>query len=544
MSAKQIIFGEKARLALLAGINKVALAVKITIGPRGRNVVLEKSYGAPTITNDGVSIAKEINLSDKFENMGVEITKEVAEKTNDAAGDGTTTSIILFQAIVSEGMKRLNTGANPMVLRKGIEDASLAVAEALKDMANPVKTKQEIRQVATISAESEEIGKIIADTIDKVDKDGVVTVEESQSIGIESEVVEGMQFDKGFVSPYMITNPERMEAEYKDVSILITDKKITAIKDIIPLIERVLETGEKNLVIIADDIEGEALATFVVNKLRGIFNVLAIKAPGYGDRKKEILEDIAATVGAKVISEDVGIKLENIEVSMLGHAKRIIATKDKTTIVGGKGKKADIEARVNQLKKQLENTESKFDQEKIAERIGKLSQGVAVIRVGAATETEMKYLKLKLEDAVNATKAAIEEGIIPGGGVAFVKVKEKVEKKFDKKGHKSEYVAGYEALLSALEMPLKQISINAGRENVEGVIEKVKNTRGDAMGFDAAEVSEKDEIEMVNLIEKGIIDPVKVARLALQNATSAASILLTTEVLVAEEKEEKKPHEH
>ena len=544
MSAKQIIFGEKARLALLAGINKVALAVKITIGPRGRNVVLEKSYGAPTITNDGVSIAKEINLSDKFENMGVEITKEVAEKTNDAAGDGTTTSIILFQAIVSEGMKRLNTGANPMVLRKGIEDASLAVAEALKDMANPVKTKQEIRQVATISAESEEIGKIIADTIDKVDKDGVVTVEESQSIGIESEVVEGMQFDKGFVSPYMITNPERMEAEYKDISILITDKKITAIKDIIPLIERVLETGEKNLVIIADDIEGEALATFVVNKLRGIFNVLAIKAPGYGDRKKEILEDIAATVGAKVISEDVGIKLENIEVSMLGHAKRIIATKDKTTIVGGKGKKADIEARVNQLKKQLENTESKFDQEKIAERIGKLSQGVAVIRVGAATETEMKYLKLKLEDAVNATKAAIEEGIIPGGGVAFVKVKEKVEKKFDKKGHKSEYVAGYEALLSALEMPLKQISINAGRENVEGVIEKVKNTRGDAMGFDAAEVSEKDEIEMVNLIEKGIIDPVKVARLALQNATSAASILLTTEVLVAEEKEEKKPHEH
>jgi len=531
-------------LALLAGINKVALAVKITIGPRGRNVVLEKSYGAPTITNDGVSIAKEINLSDKFENMGVEITKEVAEKTNDAAGDGTTTSIILFQAIVSEGMKRLNTGANPMVLRKGIEDASLAVAEALKDMANPVKTKQEIRQVATISAESEEIGKIIADTIDKVDKDGVVTVEESQSIGIESEVVEGMQFDKGFVSPYMITNPERMEAEYKDISILITDKKITAIKDIIPLIERVLETGEKNLVIIADDIEGEALATFVVNKLRGIFNVLAIKAPGYGDRKKEILEDIAATVGAKVISEDVGIKLENIEVSMLGHAKRIIATKDKTTIVGGKGKKADIEARVNQLKKQLENTESKFDQEKIAERIGKLSQGVAVIRVGAATETEMKYLKLKLEDAVNATKAAIEEGIIPGGGVAFVKVKEKVEKKFDKKGHKSEYVAGYEALLSALEMPLKQISINAGRENVEGVIEKVKNTRGDAMGFDAAEVSEKDEIEMVNLIEKGIIDPVKVARLALQNATSAASILLTTEVLVAEEKEEKKPHEH
>ncbi|HXK35055.1 MAG TPA: chaperonin GroEL [Candidatus Paceibacterota bacterium] len=552
--AKQVLFGEAAREALLRGINKVADAVKATIGPRGRNVVLERSYGAPLITNDGVSIAKEINLADKFENMGAEIAKEVADKTNDAAGDGTTTSVILFQAIVNEGLKKLATGANPMVLRRGIEDATTHVIESLQKMAKPVKAKEEIQQVATIAAESEEIGKIIADTIDKVGQDGVVTVEESQSIGIQSEVVEGIEFDKGYVSPYMVTNPERMDAEYKEPLILITDQKISAIKDILPLIEKVADEGVKSLVIIADEIEGEALATFVVNKLRGIFSVLGLKAPGYGDRKKDILEDIAVTVGAKVVSSDLGIKLENAELSMLGRAKRIIATKDRTTIIGGKGKKANIEARVEQLKKQLSLTESKFDKEKIQERIGKLSQGVAVLYVGAATETEMKYLKLKIEDAVHATKAAIAEGIVPGGGVALVKAGEKVAKKFKEskvyldssKGKKeSEYVTGYLALLTALSLPLQQIAENAGREDATTIVKQVKEAKGEAVGYDAAVAEYKEKVEMEDLVEKGIIDPVKVERLALQNASSAAAILLTTEVAVGEEPaKESKPHGH
>ena len=552
--AKQVLFGEAAREALLRGINKVADAVKATIGPRGRNVVLERSYGAPLITNDGVSIAKEINLADKFENMGAEIAKEVADKTNDAAGDGTTTSVILFQAIVNEGLKKLATGANPMVLRRGIEDATTHVIESLQKMAKPVKAKEEIQQVATIAAESEEIGKIIADTIDKVGQDGVVTVEESQSIGIQSEVVEGIEFDKGYVSPYMVTNPERMDAEYKEPLILITDQKISAIKDILPLIEKVADEGVKSLVIIADEIEGEALATFVVNKLRGIFSVLGLKAPGYGDRKKDILEDIAVTVGAKVVSSDLGIKLENAELSMLGRAKRIIATKDRTTIIGGKGKKANIEARVEQLKKQLSLTESKFDKEKIQERIGKLSQGVAVLYVGAATETEMKYLKLKIEDAVHATKAAIAEGIVPGGGVALVKAGEKVAKKFKEskvyldssKGKKeSEYVTGYLALLTALSLPLQQIAENAGREDATTIVKQVKEAKGEAVGYDAAVAEYKEKVEMEDLVEKGIIDPVKVERLALQNASSAAAVLLTTEVAVGEEPaKESKPHGH
>src|SRR3972149_784707 len=552
--AKQVLFGEAAREAWLRGINKVADAVKATIGPRGRNVVLERSYGAPLITNDGVSIAKEINLADKFENMGAEIATEVADKTNDAAGDGPTNPVILFQAIVNEGLKKLATGANPMVLRRGIEDATTHVIESLQKMAKPVKAKEEIQQVATIAAESEEIGKIIADTIDKVGQDGVVTVEESQSIGIQSEVVEGIEFDKGYVSPYMVTNPERMDAEYKEPLILITDQKISAIKDILPLIEKVADEGVKSLVIIADEIEGEALATFVVNKLRGIFSGLGLKARGYGARKKNILEDIAVTVGAKVVSSDLGIKLENAELSMLGRAKRIIATKDRTTIIGGKGKKANIEARVEHLKKQLSLTESKFDKEKIQERIGKLSQGVAVLYVGAATETEMKYLKLKIEDAVHATKAAIAEGIVPGGGVALVKAGEKVAKKFKEskvyldssKGKKeSEYVTGYLALLTALSLPLQQIAENAGREDATTIVKQVKEAKGEAVGYDAAVAEYKEKGEREDLVEKGIIDPVKVERLALQNASSAAAILLTTEVAVGEEPaKESKPHGH
>jgi len=412
--AKKIIFNEEARKALKKGVDVVADAVKITIGPRGRNVVLDKGYGAPTITNDGVSIAKDISLADKFENMGAEIVKEVASKTNEIAGDGTSTSVILTQAMIEEGMKHVSQGVNAMGIKIGIEKAREAVVDALRQIAKPIKTKDEIRQVATISAESEEIGNIIVDTIQKVGKDGVVTVEESQSFGIECEVVEGMQFDKGYVSPYLVTNTERMEAEYKDVPLLITDKRISSIKDILPLLEKLAQSGKKDLVIVAEDVDGEALSTFIVNRLRGGFNVLAVKAPAFGDRKKEILKDIAVTVGATVVSEETGITFENADISMLGKASKVIATKDSTTIVGGKGKKADIQKRVAQLKAERNQSEAKYDVEKIDERIAKLSGGVAVIKVGAATETEMKYLKLKIEDAVNATKAAIAEGIVAG----------------------------------------------------------------------------------------------------------------------------------
>ena len=433
--AKQVIFDQDLRAALKRGVDVVASAVKVTLGPKGRNVALDKSWGGPTITNDGVSIAKEITLADKFENMGASIVKEVATKTNDKAGDGTTTAVVLTQAIIHEGLKRTALGANAMMVRRGIEAAAKDAVEELKKMAREVKGKNDIRQVATISAESEELGKTIADIVEKVGKDGVVTVEESHSFGIEADFVEGMEFDKGYVSAYMVTNGERMEAEMKDAPILITDQKISTIKDILPLLEKVAQTGKKDLVIIADDVDGEALATFVVNKLRGAFNVLAVKAPGYGDRKKEMLADIAITVGGTVISEDLGIKLESAELNMLGRASRVVATKDSTVIVGGKGKKSDIEGRVAQLRTQAEGSDSKFDKEKLEERIAKLSGGVAVIRVGAATETEMKYLKDKIEDAVNATKAAIAEGIVPGGGAALAKVAAKLAKKIDAKAH-------------------------------------------------------------------------------------------------------------
>jgi len=534
---KQIIFNEKARVALKNGVDKVADAVKITLGPRGHNVVLDRGYGSPTITNDGVSIAKDISLSDKFENMGAEIVKEVASKTNDVAGDGTTTAVVLTQAIVKEGLKQTAMGVNAMGIRLGIEEAAREVVEALKSMAKPIKSKEEIRQVATISSESPEMGKIIADTIDKVGKDGVVTVEESQSFGVESEVVEGLEFDKGYVSPYMITNADRMEAEYKDAPILITDKKISTIKDILPLLEKLAGSGKKELVIIADDVDGEALATFVVNKLRGAFSILAVKAPGYGDRKKDLLEDIAVVVGGKVISEDLGLKLENTEVSMLGKANKVISTKEKTVVVGGKGKKATIEARVSQLRKLLENTESKFDREKVEERIAKLSGGVAVIKVGAATETEMKYLKLKLEDAVSATKAAIEEGVVPGGGSALVKAGNKVAEKNLKApvgSFNEEFKVGVSILLKALDAPLGQIAKNSGKGDGSVIIEKVKDGKNNS-GYDAL-----NDVMVSDMVVAGIIDPVKVTRSAVQNASSAAAILLTTEVAITDEPEREK----
>lgn len=533
--SKKILYNEDARKSLKKGVDAVADAVKITIGPRGRNVVLDKGYGAPTITNDGVSIAKEITLKDRFENMGAEIIKEVATRTNDIAGDGTTTSVVLTQAIVAEGMKHTTMGVNSMGVRFGIEAAAKDIVTALKSIAKPIKTDEEIRQVANISAESVELGNIIADTIKKVGKDGVVTVEESQSLGLESEVTEGIEFDKGYISAYMVTNAERMEAEYSDPAILITDKKVSSIKEVLPLLEKLAQSGKKDLVIIAEDIDGEALSTFIVNKLRGSFNVLAIKAPGYGDRKKEMLADIAVTVGAQVISEDVGVTFENADVSMLGKARKVISTKDNTIIVGGKGKKSDIDERVSQLKKQKEGTESKFDKEKIDERIAKLSGGIAVIRVGAATETEMKYLKLKIEDAVNATKAAIEEGIVAGGGVALIKAAQKVHDSMSGKKHPSkEFELGYTIVLKSLEAPLKQIAMNAGKDDGSVIVEKVKNGKGNA-GYDAL----KDE--MINdMISSGIVDPVKVTRLGVQNACSASAILLTTEASIAEEPKEEK----
>ena len=543
--AKQLKFKEEARELLKKGVDAVADAVKVTIGPRGRNVVMDKGYGSPTITNDGVSIAKEISLSNKFQNMGAEIIKEVAGKTNEIAGDGTTTAVILAQAIVSEGLKQTAMGANAMGVRLGIEKAAEEDVSALKSIAKQIDGKKhdEVRQVASISAESEELGVIIAETIEKVGKDGVVTVEESQVFGVEQEIVEGLEFDKGYLSPYFITNPERMEAEYKDALILLTDKKISAVKEILPLLEAVAETGKKELVIVAEDVDGEALTTFIVNKLRGAFSILAVKAPGYGEKKKEMLEDIAVTIGASVISEEKGVKLENATVAMLGRAGRVVSTKDSTKVVAGKGKKSEIEKRLSQLKIQREKTDSKFEREKLDERISKLSGGVAVIKVGAATEMEMKYLKLKIEDAVNATKAAIEEGVVPGGGVALIKAAQKVSEKSVKApaGFEKEFAVGFSIVLKAMEAPLRQIAINAGKDDGSVIVEKVKEGKGN-IGYDAL----LDKM-VPDMLSAGIIDPVKVARIGLEKAASAAAILLTTEVAIAEEPEKEKPsggHNH
>jgi chaperonin GroEL len=536
--AKQILFNDEARKALKRGVDTVADAVKITIGPKGRNVVLDKGYGAPVITNDGVSIAKDIVLKNKFENLGAEIVKEVATKTNDVAGDGTTTSVVLTQAIIHEGMKHTSMGLGVMGVRAGIESATKDVIAALQGMSKHIKTKEEIRQVAHISAESLELGTIIADTIEKVGTDGVVTVEESQTFGIESEVVEGLQFDKGYVSAYMVTDTSRMEAEYKDAPILVTDKKISAIKDILPLLEKIAQTGKKELVIIADDVDGEALTTLVINKLRGGFNVLAIKAPGYGDRKKEMLVDIATVLGASVVSDELGIRLDTAELVHLGRASKVVSTKDSTVIVGGKGKKSDITERIQQIKIQRDATTAKYDIEKLDERIAKLSGGVAVIRVGAATETEMKYLKLKIEDAVNATKAAIAEGIVIGGGSALVRASQKIREKFKKEDAKKkgtdEFAVGYDIVLSACEMPLRQIAVNCGKGDGSVIVEAVKNMKGNG-GYDALA-----DVMVDDLFAKGIIDPVKVTRTGLQHAASAAAIFLTTEVVIIDEPKEEK----
>lgn len=534
--AKQVIFDEEVKKKLKKGVDVVANAVKVTLGPRGRNVILDKGFGGPTITNDGVSIAKEITLKDKFENMGAEIIKEVANKTNELAGDGTTTATVLTQALVHEGLRQTSLGLNAMAVRTGMEHASADVVEALRGMATQISNSDEIKQVATISAESAEIGEKIAETIDKVGKDGVVTVEESQSFGIETEFTEGMEFDRGYVSPYMVTNPERMEAEYKDAHILITDKKISSVQEILPLLEKIAQTGKKELVIIADDVEGEALATFVVNKLKGGFSVLAIKAPGYGDRKKEVLQDIAIMTGGSVVTEDMGLKLENTEIAQLGKADRVLSTKDNTVLVGGVGAKADIDNRVNALKNQLVDSSSKFDKEKLEERIAKLSGGVAVIKVGAATETEMKYLKLKIEDAVNATRAAIEEGIVPGGGTSLTRAAAIVERDIlGKKNLGREELVGYNIVLKALEMPLRQIADNTGKDEGAVIVEKVRTAGGNA-GYDAAKGEMIDD-----MIAAGIIDPVKVERACVQHAVSAAAILLTSECAIADEPEEDKP---
>ncbi len=533
--AKQILFNERARRALKRGIDTAANTVKVTLGPRGRNVALDKGYGGPTITNDGVSIAKEISLRDKFENMGAEIVKEVATKTNDIAGDGTTTSVVLLQALVEEGMKHTEAGLSAMGVRAGIEAAAAEAVEALKGAAKKIASDEEVRQVATISAESQDIGAIIADTIKEVGKDGVVTVEESQSLGIEKEVVEGLEFDRGYVSAYMVTDPSRMEASFRDPLILITDKKVSSVQEILPLLQKVVESGKKDLVIVAEDIEGEALTTFVLNKLQGRFNVLGVKAPGYGDRKKEMLQDIAIMTGGEVVSEEKGLKFEDAALSMLGRAGKVIATKDKTIVVGGKGAKKEIDNRIEQLRAQIKDTTSKFDKEKLEERLAKLSGGVAVIRVGAATETEMKYLKLKIEDAVNATKAAIEEGIVAGGGSALTKASSKVRESFEKGKDKMDTArrVGFEVLLRALEMPLRQIAINAGVD-AGVVVDKVKSAKGNA-GYDAV----NDEV-VADMLEAGIVDPVKVTRTGLERAASAAAILLTTEAAVADEPKEEK----
>lgn len=544
---KQILFNQEARRALKCGVDQVSNAVKITIGPRGRNVVLDKGYGAPIITNDGVTIAKDITLKDKFENMGAEIAKEVASKTNDTAGDGTTTSVIITQALVEIGFRKSLVGSNSMGIRRGIEEATQDAVKELKKMSKLIQTDNEVKQVATIAAESEKIGSIIAETIKKIGKDGVVTVEESQSFGVNSEIVEGLEFDNGYLSPYMITDPERMEAEYRDPTILVTDKKISMVKEILPLLEKLAATGKKDLVIIAEDVDGEALTTFVVNKLRGSFNVLAIKAPGYGDKKKELLEDIAVTAGTIVISEETGTKLETVELNKLGNAKRVVSTKDNTTIIGGGSKskknKAAISLRLDSLRNQRKNTTSKFDIEKLDERIGKLSGGVAVIHVGAATETEIKYLKLKIEDAVNATKAAISEGIVAGGGSALAKVSKKIEAKYKESkeakeapanAEAAEFASGYMAVVEALKEPLRQIAKNAGKEDGVVLAEVLKGHANS--GYDALA-----DTFVSDMFEAGIIDPVKVARCALENAASAVAILLTTEVAIADDPKEDVP---
>jgi len=529
MAAKQIVYSENARASILRGVNQLADAVKATLGPKGRNAILDKKFGAPLITKDGVTVAKEIELKDPYENMGAQLVREVASKTSDVAGDGTTTATVLAQAIYREGVKNITAGANPMDIKRGIDKAVEAVVEELKKLSKPCKAKKEISQIGTISANNDAtIGDLIAEAMEKVGKDGVITVEEAKSMSTSLDVVEGMQFDRGYISPYFITDAERMEVSLEDAFLLIHEKKISSMKDLLPLLEQVAKMG-KPLVIVAEDVEGEALATLVVNKLRGILNVAAVKAPGFGDRRKAMLEDIAALTGGQVISEDLGLKLENVKLTDLGRAKRVTIDKDNTTIVEGHGDEKKIQARVKQLKAQIEETTSDYDREKLQERLAKLVGGVAVINVGASTETEMKEKKARVEDALHATKAAVEEGIVPGGGVALLRCVTALDK-ITNLPHDQQ--VGVNLVKRALEEPIRQIAQNAGLEG-SVVVERVKKEAANT-GFDAA--SEK----YVDMIEAGIIDPTKVTRYALQNAASVASLMLTTEVMVSEIPDEKK----
>jgi chaperonin GroEL len=530
MATKQILYKEAGRRKLLSGMKKAFDAVKVTLGPKARHVVLDKGFGAPEISDDGVSIVKEIELKDKVENLGVEILKEVAEKTSDKAGDGTTTAMLLTFAIASEGIKNVAAGAHPLAMKRGLQKGLKAVIDELKRLSKPISKKEEIAQVATIAALDPEIGKMIADTISEVGKDGVITVEESKKFGLEREVVKGLQFDRGYVSPYMITDPERMEAVLEEPYILVTDKKISALTEILPVMEKVAQTGKKNLLIIADEVEGDALATLVVNKIRGVFNGVAVKAPGFGERKKEMLQDIAIVTGAQVISEELGLKLENIRLEQLGRARKVVVEKEKTTIIEGKGKKEEIEGRIKQIREEIKKTESEFDREKLQERLAKLAGGVAVIKVGAATEIEQKAKQRKTENALNATKAAIEEGILPGGGVGLLRAQKALEKL--EKELEGDEKTGVLILKKALEFPIRQIAENSGFDGGV-VVSEVKKKEGN-YGFNAQTQKFED------LVEAGVIDATKVVRTALENAVSAASMLLTTEAVVAEEPEKEK----
>ncbi len=526
MAKKTLVFNEVARKGLEAGVNKLADVVKVTLGPKGRNVVLEKKWGAPTITNDGVTIAKEVDLEDPYENMGAQLAKEVASKTNDVAGDGTTTATVLAQAMVNEGMKAVATGVNPMEVKRGMLEASKAVTDFIAGFSKSIGGKEEIAQVASISAADTEIGETIAGAMDKVGQDGVITVEEGQTFGMELEFTDGMQFDKGFISPYFVTDADRQEAVLENPYILIVNSKITAVNDLLPLLEKVMNSG-KPLLILAEDVEGEALATLVVNNLRGTFKSVAVKAPGFGERRKAMLQDIAILTGGEVISEELGLKTENTTVDMLGEAARVVVKKDATTIVDGNGKKADVEGRVKQIQSEIDESDSDWDKEKLQERLAKLSGGVAVVKVGAATEVELKEKKMRIEDALAATRAAVEEGIVAGGGVTLIRAQDSIEKI---SGGSEGEVVGRNIVKKALESPLRQIAVNAGYEG--GVmVEKVKSEKGN-IGLNAATG------ETTDLVKEGVIDPAKVTRSTVQNATSIASLVLTTEALIAEEPED------
>jgi chaperonin GroEL len=525
MAAKDLRFDEDARRGLEAGVNKLADVVKVTLGPKGRNVVLEKKWGAPTITNDGVTIAKEIELDDPYENMGAQLAKEVATKTNDVAGDGTTTATVLAQAMVKEGLRNVAAGANPMDLKRGIEQAVEAVVKALGELATPIEAKK-VAAVASISANNDAvIGKTIADAFAKVGKDGVITVEEGQTFGLELEFTEGMQFDKGYIAPYFVTDADRQEAVQEDPFILIANQKISSVNDLLPVLERVMQAG-RGLLVIAEDVEGEALATLVVNKIRGTFQSVAVKAPGFGERRKAMLQDIAILTGGTVISEEVGLKLENVTVDMLGRARKVVISKDNTTIIDGGGSESDVKARIKQIEREIENTDSDWDREKLQERLAKLSGGVVVVKVGAATEVELKEKKHRIEDAVSATRAAVEEGIVPGGGVALLRAQTSIDKL---RGGTDDEKTGRQIVRRALEEPLRQIAINAGAEGGV-VVERVRSEAGN-IGFNAQTGVYED------LVVAGVIDPAKVTRSTLQNAASIAALLLTTEALVAERKE-------